>query len=185
MPRMQLGAGFAEALRHRKDRRDVVAGMAVIGGEEGVVHVELAHRGAVGPGRPFRADAGAVGQAEDRGALRGSGECGCASAMSRADMQGWRLTLAIATAALSMTRLTIISSVSGGTATLSAATAAIFQASCSSRGKWALDGWTVTSCICMLAALPWRFCLPLIRLRSRFGKDAPISDHPVRSRVSW
>ena len=49
--------------------------------------------------------------------------------MSRALVQEWRFTLAIATAALSMTRFTIISDVSSGTATGSAATAAIFQAS--------------------------------------------------------
>ena len=67
-PAQQVGAGLAEALRDREDRRDVVAGMAVVGGEEGVVHVELAHRGAVRPGRPFRADAHAVGHAEHRGA---------------------------------------------------------------------------------------------------------------------
>ena len=54
---------------------------------------------------------------------------GWASAMSRALMQGWRLTLAMATAALSITRFISISVTSGATATGSAATAAIFIAS--------------------------------------------------------
>ena len=60
--------------------------------------------------------------------------------MSRADMQGCRFTLAIATAALSITRLTIISAVSVGTSTGSAATSAIFQASWSSRFSLAVEG---------------------------------------------
>ena len=49
--------------------------------------------------------------------------------MRRADTTGRRLTEAIATAALSMIRLMIISATSFSTATLSAATPAIFQAS--------------------------------------------------------
>jgi hypothetical protein len=51
---------------------------------------------------------------------------------------------AMATAALSMMRLMIISCTSFWTGTLSVATAAIFQASCSSRFSSALDGWTLT-----------------------------------------
>ena len=49
--------------------------------------------------------------------------------MSRAVTTGWRLIAPIATAALSMMRLTIIAATSRSTGTLSAATAAIFQAS--------------------------------------------------------
>ena len=63
----QLGARLARLLRHGQNRRDVVAGVAVVGGEEGVVHVQLAHRRAVGPGGPFRADPRGVGQAEHGG----------------------------------------------------------------------------------------------------------------------
>jgi hypothetical protein len=66
--------------------------------------------------------------------------------MSRADTTGRRLIAAIATEALSMIRLMIISVTSFGTATRSAATPAIFQASCSSRGRFAFDGYTFTSC---------------------------------------
>jgi len=46
---------------------------------------------------------------------------------------------ATATAALSMTRLTIISATSGSTATGSAATWATFQASCSSFGRFSSE----------------------------------------------
>jgi hypothetical protein len=60
--------------------------------------------------------------------------------MARAETTGRRLTAAMATEALSMIRLMIISATSFWTATRSAATPAIFQASCSSRGKSALDG---------------------------------------------
>ena len=44
----------AAMLRHGQDRRDVVAGVRIIGGEERVVKVELAHGDAVRPRRPFR-----------------------------------------------------------------------------------------------------------------------------------
>ena len=74
--------------------------------------------------------------------------------MSRADTQGWRLTDATATAALSMTRFTIISAVSAGTGTGSDATAAMRQASWSSRASLDLEGWTRTSCNCMWDADP-------------------------------
>ena len=59
---------------------------------------------------------------------------------------GRRLIAAMATEALSMIRLMIISATSFSTATWSAATAAIFQASWSSRFSVALDGWTFTGC---------------------------------------
>ena len=54
---------------------------------------------------------------------------GWPSAMSRAETTAWRLIAPIATAALSMMRLTIMAATSRSTGTLSAATAAIFQAS--------------------------------------------------------
>ena len=60
--------------------------------------------------------------------------------MSRAEVTGRRLMAAIATEALSMIRLMIISVTSLGTATLSAATPAIFQASWSSRLRFAFEG---------------------------------------------
>jgi hypothetical protein len=56
---------------------------------------------------------------------------------------------AMATAALSMMRLMIIAATSFSTATLSAATAAIFQASWSSRLSGDFEGWTRTSWLCM------------------------------------
>ncbi len=65
----QIAAGFAHGLRDREDRRDVVAGMRVIGGEKRIVHVQLSHRGAVGPGGPFRGDAFGGGDAEHGGAV--------------------------------------------------------------------------------------------------------------------
>ena len=49
--------------------------------------------------------------------------------MPRADIGAWRLIAPIATAALSMMRLTIMAATSRSTGTRSAATAAIFQAS--------------------------------------------------------
>ena len=47
----------------------------------------------------------------------------------------------------------------------SAATPAIFQASCSSRGSSALEGWTLTWCICMAGGVP----LSLLRCVRRGG----------------
>ncbi len=49
----------AAMLRHGQHRRDVVAGMRVVGGEERVVKVELAHGDAVGPAPPIPARPGA------------------------------------------------------------------------------------------------------------------------------
>ena len=105
----QIASRLLHRLRDRQDRRDVVAGMRVVGGQERVVHVELAHRGAVRPGGPFGADALA------RRPRRTPWRRPCAarpSAMSRAETTGWRLIAAIATAALSMMRLTIIAATS-------------------------------------------------------------------------
>ena len=61
-------------------------------------------------------------------------------AWSRAETMGARLIEAMATEALSSTRLITMSVTSGETSTGSAATSAIFQASCSSRGSCADDG---------------------------------------------
>jgi hypothetical protein len=55
-----------------EDRRDVVAGVGVFGGEERVMEVELAHGDAVGPGCPFRGEAVGQRQTED-GSTRGEG----------------------------------------------------------------------------------------------------------------
>ena len=85
----EVPAGALHGLRDRQDGRDVVAGMGIIGGEEGVVIVELAHRRAVGPGGPFRADRGAGGRAEDRGAaLAGMAERHAARGDDRAAVDG-------------------------------------------------------------------------------------------------
>ncbi len=65
----EIFARLLHGLRHRQDRRDVVAGMRVVGGEEGIVHVELAHRRAVRPGRPFGTEALAGAQPEHGGAV--------------------------------------------------------------------------------------------------------------------
>ena len=53
----EVGARAAHVLRHRNQRRDVVAGVRVFGGEEGVVVVELTNGHAVCPGRPLGAEA--------------------------------------------------------------------------------------------------------------------------------
>src|SRR5690606_7797183 len=73
------------------------------------------------------------------------GRYGWASACARAATAGARVSDAVATAALSMTRLMIIAVTSSGTGTGSVASSAIFQASCSSRGRFAALGWTRTS----------------------------------------
>ena len=62
------------------------------------------------------------------------------SAIPRAETTGRRLMAAMATEALSMILLMIISCTGFSTATLSTATPAIFQASWSSRFNSALDG---------------------------------------------
>ncbi|PQM49562.1 hypothetical protein C1Y40_00213 [Mycobacterium talmoniae] len=64
-----------------------------------------------------------------------------------------RSTDAALTAALSMIRLITIASVSAGTATGSAATSAIFQASCSVRGKSSALRRVRTECINIIHTL--------------------------------
>ena len=64
----QIGTADTELLGDRNERRDVVAGVGVVGGQEGVVEIQFAHRDAVGPGRPFRRIA-AASDAEDPGPL--------------------------------------------------------------------------------------------------------------------
>ena len=62
----------SQALAHPRDGeqwRDVVAGMRVVRGEKRVVHVELAHGGAVGPRGPFGLERLSRGDAEQRGAV--------------------------------------------------------------------------------------------------------------------
>ena len=118
-PRTQIRARGAAMLRHRQHRRDVVAGMRVVGGEERIVEIEFAHRDAIGPGRPFRLRrAGCL--AGRRPSRRAPDGCACACA--RAVATGWRAIEAAATAALSMMRLPIISATSASTRTGSAAT---------------------------------------------------------------
>ena len=105
----QVGAARHRLLGDREDRRDVVAGMRVLGGQEGVVEVEFTHRDAVGPGRPLRRVASV--DAEHRGAVAGAG----APAPGRGRRRpGGGSPRPRTTAALSMIRLTIISAVSAG-----------------------------------------------------------------------
>ena len=65
----EVGAGAAGLLGHGQEGRDVVAGMAIVGGQKGVVEVELADRGAVGPGGPFGVDPEFGAEAEEGGAV--------------------------------------------------------------------------------------------------------------------
>ncbi len=51
----QVRAADTELLGDRDEGGNVVAGMRVLGGQEGVVEVEFTHRDTVGPGRPLRA----------------------------------------------------------------------------------------------------------------------------------
>ncbi len=50
----QVGAAEAEVLGDGEQRRDVVAGVGVLGGQERVVEIEFAYRDPVRPGRPLR-----------------------------------------------------------------------------------------------------------------------------------
>src|SRR5699024_2396851 len=77
------------------------------------------------------------------------GEYGWSSACARAATTGSRCTEAIATAALSMMRLMLMSVTSSSTGTRSAAREASLYASCSSRGsssslRWVRRGWEIT-----------------------------------------
>ncbi len=129
----QGGAVRAGVLRDGEDRRDVVARVRVLGGEEGVVEVELAHGDAVGPGGPLGARSGR--RCRTRSTRRRCGRPGAPRPGRARRRRARGVSEAAATAALSMTRLMIISATSASTATGSAATSAIFQASCCSRGS--------------------------------------------------
>ncbi len=75
----------ADVLRDRQDRRDVVAGVRVLGGEERVVVVEFAHRDAVRPCRPL----GAVPSVDaEHGRSRAAADRDAPSACPRADTTG-------------------------------------------------------------------------------------------------
>ncbi len=63
----QVGTVGTDMLGDGQDRRDVIAGVGVVRGEEGVVVVQFAHGYAVGPRGPFGGDA--LFNAEHRGAL--------------------------------------------------------------------------------------------------------------------
>ena len=52
-PAQKVRAGGPGVLGHGEDRRDVVARVGVLGGEESVMVVQLAHGHAIGPGRPL------------------------------------------------------------------------------------------------------------------------------------
>ena len=62
----EVAAADALLLRDGQRRRNIVAGMGVVGGEEGIVIIQFAHRGAVRPGRPFGAETLIRRHAEDR-----------------------------------------------------------------------------------------------------------------------
>ncbi len=128
------GAAAPGLLRHGKERRDRIAGMGVIGGKEGVVEIELAHRGGIGPGGPFGADRQRRGEADQRGAA-GTWSGKRHGAGGRA---------ARATAELSMSRAATSAAVSASIEGRVASEAS-FQASCSSRGRREEAGWTVTA----------------------------------------
>src|SRR5699024_1998031 len=68
----QVVAGAAGVLGDREDRGDVVPGMGVVGGEELVVVVQLAHGDAVGPRGPF--GGGAAGDPGDARAGAAGGD---------------------------------------------------------------------------------------------------------------
>ena len=68
MPRTRSLPVAAGVLGDREDRRDVVARVRVLGGQERVVEVELAHRDAVGPGRPLGRHPHLAAATEDSGA---------------------------------------------------------------------------------------------------------------------
>ena len=131
-----------DVLGDREDRRDVVARVRVLGREERVVVVELAHGDAVRPRRPLGARAALERAAEHRRArCRRPTRRGRAPA-ARAALTGARVRDAAATAALSMTRLMIMSTTSASTSTGSAATSAMRQASWPSRARCSSLRWT-------------------------------------------
>src|SRR3546814_1223381 len=66
----QVRAAEPLLLGHRDERRDGVAGVARLFGEEAVVEIELANRGGIGVGRPGAVEALLCGQAEQRGTAR-------------------------------------------------------------------------------------------------------------------
>ena len=135
-PANEILSRFLHGLGRREDGRNVVAGMRIIRGQKRVVHVEFADSGAVGPGGPLRTEALPGVYAED----------GCAggarmpqshlpsrhngASIDRGDGHG----------------RVVNDAVDDGLGHLwlnrdsSAATSAIFQASCSSRGSCAEDG---------------------------------------------
>ena len=61
-------AAAALLLRDGDERRDAVGGMRVVGGQEGVVEVQLTDGRAVGPGRPLGMHGGGGREPEERGA---------------------------------------------------------------------------------------------------------------------
>ena len=105
----QVAAGRL-MLGDRQDRRDVVAGVGVVGRQERVVEVELADRGAVRPGGPFRGEALAAGMPKMVAPPASGGR-----APGAGGDDGAAVTEAMATEALSMIRLMIISSTSSST----------------------------------------------------------------------
>ncbi|BAS12953.1 hypothetical protein AHiyo8_12560 [Arthrobacter sp. Hiyo8] len=128
----QVLAARADVLGDGEDRRDVVARVGVVRGQERVVVIEFTDGDAVGPGRPFGGDL--VADPENTGAFAVGGRC-VGQGLRPGSNDRARLREATATEALSMIRLMTISVMRGRTSTGSAATAAILCANCCSRGR--------------------------------------------------
>ena len=69
-PAHEIRAGRAAMLRHRQQRRNIVAGVRIVGRQERVVEIEFADGDAVRPCGPFRRKARATRQSENRRARR-------------------------------------------------------------------------------------------------------------------
>ena len=107
----QVGAVGAHVLGDGEDRRDVIARVGVVRGQERVVVVQFADGHAVGPGCPFRGDALADAEHQRRPCRPADGPW--VSACARAATIGARFSEAMATEALSMIRLITMSVTSG------------------------------------------------------------------------
>jgi hypothetical protein len=66
----QFCAVSAQLLGDRENGGNVVAGVRIVGREEGVVEIEFAHGGAIRPGRPLRIEASVVGHSKNGGSAR-------------------------------------------------------------------------------------------------------------------
>ena len=118
--------------------------VGVFGSKERVVEVELAHGHTIGPCRPFRRVRAVDTEDPTRRPAVGRRCNGWRKALRAGCRDRARVTDAALTAALSMTRLMIISAVCSGTSTGSTAIWAILWARCSSIGKSSALRWVRT-----------------------------------------